>query len=593
MKRIVFLALATFAATLAATVFINRRAVTHAQTNTPDVSSRATADKEFERVADEYIEQLLRYNPETATQLGDHRFDDKLNDYTLSGIARNKQIAQTYLTKLADIKPAALSQVNNIDYRILKNELESQIFAFDTLREYEWNPLNYNPGNAIYALVARDFAPLRVRLLNVKARLEQVPAVLQAARTNLKNPPRIHTETAIIQNQGNIALVTTELNAFLDKEPDLKAELAPVQARAAKAFEEYGKWLKNDLLPISNGDFRIGAAKYDAKLRYVLDSQLTKEEILQRATQDLKRTQQEMYQTAVPLYRKFYPSQEDAAKLSERALIKAVLDKLAEARPTNETIVAKADETLKATTDFVRANKLVSVPDEPIKIIVMPEFARGTAVAYCDAAGALEKNAATFYAISPTPADWTRERVESFFKEYNNYMLEDLTIHEAMPGHYLQLAHANRFKAPTRVRALFSSGSFVEGWAVYSEALMAEKGYGGAAVKMQQLKMRLRVIINSIIDQRIHTAGMTEKEAVDFMMREGFQEEGEAAGKWRRANLSSTQLSTYYIGSLEVADLRRDYERKMGAKFNLQQTHDLMLSFGSPAAKYVREMMKL
>jgi uncharacterized protein (DUF885 family) len=216
----------------------------------------------------------------------------------------------------------------------------------------------------------------------------------------------------------------------------------------------------------------------------------------------------------------------------------------------------------------------------------MPEFARGSSVAYFDSAGPFEKKNETFYAISPTPKDWTAARSESFFREYNDYMVENLTVHEAMPGHYLQIMHSNKFKAPTMIRALFGSGSFVEGWAVYAEQLMAEKGYGGAEVEMQQLKMKLRVIINAIIDQKIHTAGMTEKEAIAFMMNE-------AAGKWKRAQLSSTQLSTYYVGSVEVNDLRRAYEAKNKGKVDLQKMHDEMLSFGSPAAKYVKEMMNL
>ena len=172
-------------------------------------------------------------------------------------------------------------------------------------------------------------------------------------------------------------------------------------------------------------------------------------------------------------------------------------------------------------------------------------------------------------------------------------MLRDLTVHEAMPGHYLQIMHSNKFTAPTKIRAIFSSGSFVEGWAVYAEQLMAENGYGGAEVEMQQLKMKLRVIINAIIDQKIHTMGMTEKQAVDFMMNEGFQEEGEAAGKWKRAQLSSTQLSTYYVGSVEVNDLRKAYEAKHKGKVDLMKMHDEMLSFGSPPAKYIKEMMNL
>ena len=279
--------------------------------------------------------------------------------------------------------------------------------------------------------------------------------------------------------------------------------------------------------------------------------------------------------------------------LDRKTVIKGVLNKLAESRPNNETIVPNAEKDLAETTEFVRANNLVTIPTEPVKIIEMPEYARGSAVAYCDSTGPFEKKNSTFFAISPTPKDWSPQRVESFYKEYNDYMLEDLTIHEAMPGHYLQLMHANKFKAPTMIRAVFGSGSFVEGWAVYAEQVMAEKGYGGAEVEMQQLKMKLRVIINAIIDQKIHTTGMTEQEAIALMMNEGFQEEGEAAGKWKRAQLSSTQLSTYYVGSVEVNDLRKAYEAKNGKQTEMRKMHDSMLSFGSPPAKYVKEMLGL
>jgi len=348
------------------------------------------------------------------------------------------------------------------------------------------------------------------------------------------------------------------------------------------------------LLPRSNGDFRLGDAKFRQKLRYALESDLTKELILQRAEADLKSTQEAMYKAALPLFKKYFPEDTTAAHLIDRKLvIKSVLNKLADQRPSNDTIVGLAREDLQATTDFVRAHGLVTLPTEPVKVIVMPEFARGVAVAYCDAAGPLEKNGQTFFDISPTPKDWSAQRVNSFFREYNNYMVQELTIHEAMPGHYLQLAHIKRFKAPTQLRAVFHSGTFTEGWAVYAEQLMAEYGYGGPEVRMQQLKMRLRLIINAIIDQKIHTAGMTEKEAIEMMMTEGFQEEGEAVGKWRRAQLSSTQLSTYYVGNLEVNGIRQAYEARMNGKVDYKQMHDLMLSFGSPAPKYVKELMGL
>jgi uncharacterized protein (DUF885 family) len=235
----------------------------------------------------------------------------------------------------------------------------------------------------------------------------------------------------------------------------------------------------------------------------------------------------------------------------------------------------------------------VTVPEKPLDVIVMPEFKRGQAIAYCDSPGPLEQNGKTFFAVAPTPNDWSAERKKSFFREYNNYMVRDLTVHEAMPGHYLQLAHANQFHAPTLIRAIFQSGTFVEGWAVYTEQMMAEAGYGGPVVKMQQLKMRLRVICNAILDQSIHAGNMTEQQALDLMMKEGFQQEGEAVAKWKRARLSSAQLSTYFVGVTEHLDLREKAKAKAGESFDLKKYNDTVISFGSPPVKYVRELMGL
>jgi uncharacterized protein (DUF885 family) len=556
-------------------------------------SPRQTEDQKFEGLAKNYIEKLLQTKPEWATGLGDHRYDAKLSDYTLAGVEADRTLNRSYLDSLSTLDMNKLSPTNKIDLKIMKTNLESWLFQIDTLKEYEWNPLAYNVGGAIYGLLAREFAPLKNRLQSVKERLKGIPPILAAAKANLKNPPKIHTETAIRQNPGTISMIRDELKTYLDQVPELKDEFAPIQAEAVKALEEYGQWLEKDLLPKSTGDFRLGDEKYRRKLYYSLESDLTKEDILKSGETDLQETQVALYETALPLFKKFFPKITEASKLGDKkGVIKAVLNKLADTHPTNATIVDLAKQYLVTTTDFVRSSNLMSVPEEPVKVIVMPEYQRGVAVAYCDAPGPLEKNGETFFSISPTPADWTKERVESFFREYNNYMLQNLTIHEAMPGHYLQLAHANKFKAPTMVRAIFGSGTFVEGWATYAEQVMIEKGYGGPEVKMQQLKMRLRLIINSIIDQKIHTAGMTEKEALDLMMNEGFQEDGEAAGKWRRACLTSTQLSTYYVGNTELNRLRKAYETKHGAG-DMKTMHDAILSVGSPAPRYVKEALGL
>ena len=549
-------------------------------------------NQKFESLAKEYIEKLLTSNPELATTLGDHRFDHRLNDYTLEGIKSQVALNRQCLDALAGIDVSRLNAGNQIDREILKSSINSALYQLENLKEYEWNPLAYNAGNAIYLLIARDTAPLKDRLRKVAGRLKELPQVLEAAKTNLKRPPKVQVETAILQNKGNVNLVKQELNPLIDQVPELKQELAAAQAQAASALEAYGNWLEKELLPKADGEFRIGLEKYQKKLRFVLDSDLSAEEILRHAQEDLKTTQDALYATALPLYGKLFPRIPEFRKPKDhKQLVKAVLDKLADSHPTNENIVELARKALEETTQFVRTRQLVAVPEEPVKVIVMPEFKRGVATAYCDSPGPLEPKADTFFSISPTPADWSPARATSFYREYNNYMLQNLTVHEAMPGHYLQLAHSNKYKGSSLIRAIFGSGTFIEGWATYSEQLMVEKGYGGPEMKMQQLKMRLRLILNAILDQEIHTAGMTEKEAMTLMMEEGYQEEGEAAGKWRRACLTSTQLSTYYVGNLEVNGLRKAYEAKNGPIQDWKSFHDQLLSFGSPGPKYIKKLM--
>jgi len=556
-------------------------------------SSAPSDDDRFVVLANNYLDRMLELNPEWATNLGDHRYDDQISDQTEKGFQTRVEFNRAYLDTLAQIDPGRLGQANRIDYEILKERCESVIFMITEVREYKWNPTMYNPGDGIYNILARDYAPLPERLAAVKSRLLKIPNMLEAARNNLDNPPPIMTKTAIRQNPGVINLVMDGLQPYLDQAPGMKEEFTTARSRAIAALDHYGRWLEADLLPRSNGNFRLGKDLWRSKLKFALSSDLTPEEILANAERDLVATRDQMYEIALPLYRDYFGGHVDDTSPGKDGVIRRVLARLADDHPTNETIVPQAREGLAKITEFVRKEKLVDVPDDPVEIIVMPEHQRGIAIGYCDSPGPLEEHGTTFYAISPTPRDWTAERAETFFREYNDYMLENLTIHEAMPGHYLQIAHANRFEGSTPLRAILSSGTFVEGWATYAEQLMVEVGYGGAELHLQQLKMRLRLLINAIIDQKIHTAGMTEGEAMEMMMVDGFQEEGEAAGKWIRAQLSSTQLSTYYVGNMEINGLRRDYEKKVGKKFDLRKFHNELLSFGSPAPKYVGELMEL
>ena len=553
-------------------------------------------DDEFEKIAKGYIENYLAAHPEHSTELGDHRFDGNLTDYSAEARARmlaNAKQTREALQKFEDYKQ--FTGANQVDVRILRDSIDYEIFRLEELREAEWNPLFYNQSlaNSLYVLVARDFDSAKKRVPNLRQRLEKIPDVIKQAEANLQHPPRVYTETAIEQIAGAVNLVRNGLDPLLTQAPQSRKDLAPIQEKTAKALEDYKKWLQDDLLKRSDGNFCLGADKFRKKLHFALASDLSMEEIKKRADADLAATQTAIYETALPLYRKYFPKADQKTLADKKQVTAAVLKKLAEQHPDDNTIVGYAQKVVKEATDFVKSHNLVGVPTTPLDVIVMPEFKRGQAIAYCDSSGPLEKNGKTFFAVAPTPNDWPQPRKESFFREYNNYMVRDLTVHEAMPGHYLQLSHSNEFKAPTLVRAIFQNGPFIEGWAVYTEQVMAEQGYGGPEVKMQQLKMRLRAIANSLLDQGIHAGDMSEQQAMDLMMKETFQEEGEAVAKWKRARLSSAQLSTYFVGVSEHLDLRAAAQKKLGKDFDLRKYNDQVISYGSPPVKYVRELMGL
>lgn len=347
-------------------------------------------------------------------------------------------------------------------------------------------------------------------------------------------------------------------------------------------------------MPGAKGDFRLGPNLFDRKLAHTLNAKLTRQEIKKRALWEIKRTRGEMYRIARSLVAEKGKSADPAKIPTEEEMnktIRAALERAYQEVPDKDKIIETAKQTLQKTTDFVRQKDLVTIPSDPIDIIVMPEFRRGIALAYCDSPGPLDVGQKTFYAVSPMPEDWTPKQVRSYLREYNLRSIYNLTIHEAMPGHFLQLAHSNKY--PSKLRAVLSSGVFIEGWAVYTEQVMRRQGFldGDPLMKLIVHKWYLRAVSNALIDQAVHTEGMTEQEAMKIMTEDTFQEEREAAGKWTRAQLTSTQLSTYFVGYLEHADLRRDVEKAWGDRFSLKKYHDAVLANGSPPVRFVRALV--
>ena len=542
---------------------------------------RGAADDAFESLADGTLEYFLERHPEYATLLGDHRYDDRLSEPGPEARESERREVSARARELDAISPADLSPANRIDAQILAARLRERLFALEELREHEWDPLVTNPAEAIYMLLARDYAPIGDRLSAVAGRLAAIPASLAAARTDLGEMPRIHVETAAMQFGGAIALITDELDRSLEGAPGSRASIDAVRPAALEALQEHIAWLQSRL-PESDRDPRIGEKLFATKLGLTLDAASDADEILARAETDLVRKEEELAEVAGRLA---------GEPADTPGLVRTVLDRLAGDHPTDDTIVAEATAAYVAARAFNDSEGIATMYDDPIEVIVMPEFNRGVAVAYCDPPGPLETaEGPTLFAISPTPEDWPPERVESFYREYNSHLIHELAIHEAVPGHMLQLGHWRRFRAPTSVRAAFPSGPFVEGWAVYSEDVMGAHGYRGDELAAQRLKMDLRSIINTILDIRVHAHGMNEKEGMRLMLERGHQEEGEAIGKWRRVLLTSTQLCTYYVGSSEVTDLARDL-RASRPELPERDLHDLMLSQGSPAPRFLRSLL--
>jgi hypothetical protein len=534
---------------------------------------------EFVEIAESIVDAILESDPSTASSAGDHRFDDRLPDLSAAAVTERVTMLRDAADALSGIDTDLLGPQDQVDHAILSAQVERGVFELIDIREHEWNPLVHNPGPLLHGLLSRPFAPAGERLTSLAGRLAAVPDALATARAQLRDVPRIHAETAIGQFAGTAALIRDQVPVLLAEAPGLRGSVEPAAVAAGAALAEFDGWLRGRLDTGEPGrDPRLGRPLWEARLWHTLDTELPAAEVLSRAQANLEQASAELRAAAAEL----------TGGPATDAIVRVALDRLAAQHPDDKTVVELAQVTMVEATDFVREHDLMTLLDDPCVIEEMPEFARGVAVAYCDPPGPLDTaDVPTFYCIAPTPADWSAERVESFYREYNDHMIRNLTVHEAMPGHFLQLAHSRRFRAGTRVRALGWSGPFVEGWAVYVEELMVGLGFGGLPIRLQQLKMQLRSSLNAIIDQLVHCEEMPEAEAMRLLTDRGFQEEGEAAGKWRRALLTSTQLSTYFVGYTEVAAIAA--ARPFGA--TPKAWHDAMLAHGSPPPRHLRTLL--
>lgn len=551
----------------------------------------------MQALVDELLAGWFRHFPVLATDLGNHDHDGEWPDLTPEGRERRLAFLRDMRDRFTALDPATLSRDEVIDRRIVLDNVAAALFGEEELREETWNVITYVYlfGGGLFSLVAREFAPLPNRMRSAASRLRGLPTALERARATLDaGGPRpvssFHVEKALTTIGGVTDLARTIASEAASLEDAaLREEVTVAADEAVGAIEAFRDWLRDDLAPRATGDFRLGRELYARKFRHALKTDLDPDTLEARAVQAFSEVRGEMVRLARQLWPRWVGDEPMPAE--ERELVARVLDAISADHPRADELLDFCRAENERIEAFIRTRDLVGLADEPLQVIWTPPFLRAFGGAMLIPPGPLDRGLDSFFAITPPPDDWTEEQVESMLREYNARSLRILTIHEAVPGHYLQLDWSNR--CPSLPRAVFGSGVFAEGWAVYVTQVMMDVGYGAddPALLLAHWKYYLRAVTNTLMDVRIHTGTMTESEAMVMMVDGGFQETSEASEKWSRARLSSTQLCEYFLGGVEMTELEREARRRAGDAFAWRPFLESVVSHGTPPMPIIRDIL--
>ena len=532
-------------------------------------SKKSQSTEGFDKLLDDFIYGSLALSPVNATSNGYHQhngtsLDEAVDDWSPAGVEAAHKFYSELQGRLAAFNQASLDKEQRADIGIIRNNLSLTLLDLNDIQDYRHNPTMYVElaGNALYTPSILNYAPKEQRFGQIIKRMEKLPALFEQAKANLVDSPDVWNRVAREENEGNIDLIDKTLRQEV---PDAqKADYAKAASVALAALQDFNIYLEKTL-SVKTSDWRLGEKKYARKFQYVLAIDKTPEQLLAAAEADLKSTREEM------------------AKLAAPKTVKEALDEIAKQHATPDTYMAAAKKTLEESTAFVRKKGLLTIPaGANLKVIETPLFMRGIyGVGGFNPAPVLEPQLGAFYWITPIPKDWSKGRIDSKLREYNNFGLAQLTIHEAMPGHYVQFEYANAVQPKSRrvLRSVFGNGAYIEGWAFYTQQMMTDEGFmnNGPGMRLTFYKQILRVLANTILDIRLQTMGMTDQQALDLMINDTYQEKEEAVAKLQRAQLSSCQLPTYYSGWKGWLEVREHDKQRKGSSFSLKEFHERAL----------------
>ncbi|MDX6189185.1 DUF885 domain-containing protein [Flavobacterium sp. Fl-318] len=572
-----------FVSVCAATVLLSCNKSAKTAENTP-------LDKKFEHYKEGFVTSLWEINPDWASNVGYHKFDNVLVIPDSKEEKKQLDFATAQLDSLKQYTIEELSDKNKTDFYMIKNHLEDIIFSAKELKSGEWNPSEYNVCGSFAEILNGNYDTLEVRLRAFNTKMNGIPAFYEAAKKNIKNPTVEHTQLAIDQNLGGSSVFEGELSEALKKSKltaEEKKEILEKAKVSVKAIADYADWLKK--LPNKTPrSFRLGAELYAKKFNFDIQSGYNVDQIYKIAVDHKKDLHDKMFVIADKLWTKYKGT---APKPTDKLdLIKQVIDKISLQHTTPEKFQSEIEKQIPELTAYVKAKDLLYIdPSKPLVVRKEPAYMAGVAGASISAPGPYDKNANTYYNVG-SMSGWTAENAESYLREYNDYILQILNIHEAVPGHYTQLVYSNQ--SPSIIKSILGNGAMVEGWAVYAEKMMLESGYKNSdEMWLMYYKWNLRATCNTILDISVHTKNMSKEAALDLLIKEAFQQQAEADGKWKRVTLSQVQLCSYFTGYTEIYNLREELKKQQGKDFNLKQFHEKFLSFGSAPVKYIKELM--
>ncbi len=554
--------------------------------------TKPDADSRFNNYKEKFVENLWELYPGWASSQGYHKYDSVLT--VPNEAQRTKELAfcKANSDSLKQFDLNTLSDNNKTDYRMIESQLKSTEWYTTQFRSYEWNPSDYNVSGGFAEMLANNYDSLDARLHNFYLRMKNIPAFYETAKQQIKNPTVEHTQLAIDQNLGGISTFDGDLKEALNRSHLSDKEKEEILARAKQSTEAINGFITflKDLKNTAPRSFRLGKELYVKKFEHDIQSTFTAQEIYRKAVEHKEELHAQMFE----LTKKLWPKYVKDKKMPDDKLvaIKQIIDVISVKHISADSFQLEIEREIPLLVKFIKEKDLIYIdPSKPLVVRKEPAYMAGVAGASVSSPGPYDKNGNTYYNVGSF-SGWDKARIESYLREYNYYILQILNIHEAIPGHYTQLVYSNQ--SPSIIKSIFGNGAMVEGWAVYTERMMLENGYGNNADEMWLMyyKWNLRSTCNTILDYGVHVNNLSKEDAMNLLVNEAFQQKAEAEGKWKRVSVTQVQLCSYFTGFREIYDFREELKKKQGNAFNLKQFHEKFLSYGSAPVKYIKDLME-